>query len=129
MTGNNVLADTNVFIEIMKGNADFAQRLQRCSCVYLSPFVQAELYFGAYRSVNVKKHLDKVDTVVKKTKPVIVDSFTAEIFVQIKFSLINKGQPIPENDIWIAASALQHGLPVFTNDAHFAEVENLQRFF
>jgi len=37
-----------------------------------------------------------------------------------------KGRPIPENDIWIAAVALQHGLPLATRDDHFNEVDGLR---
>lgn len=129
MIGNKVLADTNVFIEVMKGNVVVAQKLDAFSEVYLSPFVHAELYFGAYRSANPSKHIAKVSTVLQKTKPLSVDSTTAQFFVEIKISLFTKGRPIPENDIWIAASALQYGLPVFTTDTHFDEIENLQRIF
>jgi tRNA(fMet)-specific endonuclease VapC len=35
------------------------------------------------------------------------------------------GQPIPENDIWIAALARQHELTLVTRDKHFADVESL----
>jgi tRNA(fMet)-specific endonuclease VapC len=37
-----------------------------------------------------------------------------------------KGRPLPENDIWIAAIAIQYNLIIFTRDAHFQEVENVQ---
>lgn len=43
---------------------------------------------------------------------------------QIKLRL--KGRPLPENDVWIAALAMQYALTLVTRDAHFQEVENLQ---
>jgi tRNA(fMet)-specific endonuclease VapC len=43
----------------------------------------------------------------------------------IKNLLRQKGHPIPENDIWIAASARQHGLTLVTRDGHFGYVEDL----
>ncbi len=37
-----------------------------------------------------------------------------------------KGTPIPTNDLWIAATALEHGYAVYTGDRHFAEIDNLR---
>ena len=50
-----------------------------------------------------------------------------EIFgkVRIRFTLRRAGTLIPDNDIWIAASALQYGVPVITRDAHFRSVPGL----
>jgi len=36
-----------------------------------------------------------------------------------------KGTPIPTNDLWIAASVMQHGLKVLTNDKHYLEVAQI----
>jgi tRNA(fMet)-specific endonuclease VapC len=47
---------------------------------------------------------------------------TAQYYGKIKDGLRLKGRPIPENDIWVAAAAMQYGLPVATRDAHFDEV-------
>jgi tRNA(fMet)-specific endonuclease VapC len=55
-----------------------------------------------------------------------IDAATAEIFVTIKLALFAKGNPGPENDIWIAATSMQHQLPLYTNDKHFAEVEGIR---
>jgi len=40
--------------------------------------------------------------------------------------LLKKGKPIPENDIWIAAIAIQQNLSLVTFDKHFSDVEDLQ---
>jgi tRNA(fMet)-specific endonuclease VapC len=50
---------------------------------------------------------------------------TAQYYGKIKDGLRLKGRPIPENDIWVAAAAMQYGLPVATRDAHFNEVDGL----
>jgi len=125
MTGNSIVADTNIFIELMKGDTAIAKKLESFNEVYLSPVVLVELYFGAYRSANPKKHLNKISIAIQKTKPLIIDAATSEIFVAIKLALFAKGRPIPENDIWIAASALQHQLPLYTNDNHFADIDGI----
>ena len=125
MTGNNLAADTNIFIDLMKGDRSVAEKLESCNDVYISPVVLAELYFGAYRSANPEKHLNKIASAIQKGKLLKIDAATAEIFVTIKLALFTKGSPIPENDIWIAASAVQYQLPFYTSDKHFAEVDGL----
>jgi tRNA(fMet)-specific endonuclease VapC len=49
-----------------------------------------------------------------------------ELSTNTKNNLRLKGHPLPENDIWIAAIALQYNLILVTRDAHFLEIENLQ---
>lgn len=50
---------------------------------------------------------------------------TADEYARIKHELAKAGTPIPENDIWIAASAREHGLPLVTCDGHFQVVGGL----
>ena len=126
MTGNSIVADTNIYIDIMKGEAALAQKLESFTDVYLSPIVLAELYFGAYRSASPQKHLNKISIAIRDSKLLAINGATSEQFVQIKLALFAKGKPIPENDIWIAASALQYDLPLFSLDKHFDEIEGLQ---
>jgi tRNA(fMet)-specific endonuclease VapC len=126
MTGNNILADTNIFIDLMKGDIAIAQKLESFNEVYLSPIVLSELYFGAYRSANPTRHLAKITIIVQNSKSLAVDAETAEMYVAIKLALLSKGNPIPENDMWIAASAFQHNLSLYTYDGHFTQVEGIQ---
>ena len=46
---------------------------------------------------------------------------------RLRFALKEKGEPIPENDPWIAALCMEHQVPLVTVDAHFDAVEGLQR--
>ena len=126
MIGNKALADTNIFIELMKGDVSVAQKLNYFSEVFLSPIVLSELYFGAYRSANPTKHLAKIIVAVNNSKLLPIDAETAEIYVNIKLALFAKGNPIPENDIWIAALALQHNLPLYSYDNHFKAIDGIQ---
>ena len=56
--------------------------------------------------------------------PVTAD--TAVSYALVCASLRRKGQPIPSNDLWIAASALEHGAALLSLDVHFANVEGLR---
>jgi tRNA(fMet)-specific endonuclease VapC len=53
------------------------------------------------------------------------DEYTAKIYGEVKKGLKDKGTPIPENDIWISAVAIQYGLTVVTRDSHFDYVGGL----
>jgi len=53
------------------------------------------------------------------------DLATAEHYGGIKTTLRKKGKMIHENDIWIAAVAIQHNLPLFTADKQFKEIDDL----
>ncbi len=52
-------------------------------------------------------------------------SDTAEHYARTFQSLRRKGRPIPTNDLWVAASALEHGYAVYTHDEHFREIDGL----
>jgi predicted nucleic acid-binding protein len=56
-----------------------------------------------------------------------ITSETSRVYADIRYELRLAGQPIPENDLWIAALARQHGLSVLSNDAHFDQVSGLGR--
>jgi predicted nucleic acid-binding protein len=60
-----------------------------------------------------------------RVAPITVE--TATHYASIRSSLRKKGKTIPANDMWIAALALQHGLPVLSRDAHFDVVDGLTR--
>jgi tRNA(fMet)-specific endonuclease VapC len=52
---------------------------------------------------------------------------TLPFYSRIRHQLKQDGTPIPENDVWIAALAAQHHLPVLSRDAHFDQVKSLRR--
>jgi len=54
------------------------------------------------------------------------DHETGRFYGIVKMELKTKGRPIPENDIWIIALALQYQMPVVSRDKHFENIENLQ---
>lgn len=54
-----------------------------------------------------------------------IDDTTSEFYARVYLGLKRKGKPIPSNDLWVAATALQHGFSLFTYDQHFGEVEGL----
>ncbi len=75
---------------------------------------------------SVQMHLEHIDDFASNITVLSCDSNTAHKYGLIKNSLLEKGKPIPENDVWIAAIALRHDLIIATRDDHFNKVEILK---
>ena len=54
-----------------------------------------------------------------------VDEETSERYATIRVALKKAGTPVASNDIWIAASAMQHGLPILTSDRDFQKISQV----
>ena len=119
------LLDTNIVVSFFRNPASIQARLTQADEVYASSIVVGELYFGAYKSNLTQANLAQVELFIANNKVLNCDVDTARQFGIIKAQLQAKGRMIPENDIWIAATTLQHGLVLATRDAHFKEVANL----
>lgn len=125
MTGNKCLLDTSVIIHSFKNRNDISEKLNSFIELHVPIIVAGELLYGAYKSGDVPRHLAVVQVFLKSCKIVMPDLNTADVYAVVKTKLAKKGKPIPENDIWIAAFAIQKNLPLFTTDNHFGEVDGL----
>lgn len=123
-----MLLDTNIVIDFFKGNQHILNVFQQQSSLFIAVPVLGELLLGAFRSVNSMTKRKEIEYLLSKCSVLHSDNMTAERYASVKSALLQKGRPIPDNDIWIAATALQHNLPLFTSDAHFREVDGLQLF-
>lgn len=86
------------------------------------------MYVGALRANNVSAKMQEVEELLANATLLDVNHPVVEKYANVKKRLLDKGRPIPENDIWIAAFALQHELPLYTHDKHFRNVDGLQLF-
>ena len=120
------LLDTNVAIALFAGDLAVQEKVRSAEYIVAVPPVIGELCFGAQKSNRVTENLDKIDILVQQSIVFPCDLETAHWYGIIKERLRRKGRPIPNNDIWIAAIAMQHDLILVTRDAHFDEVESLQ---
>lgn len=126
---DRVLLDTNAYTALMAGDGSIADELSRYGAVLLSPIVIGELYDGFLSGSRNKANRDILAAFREKPRTVsvpITDS-TAEWFAEIKRMLRKKGRPIPVNDVWIAASCMEHGARLLTLDGHFGEIDGLLR--
>lgn len=93
----------------------------------LPVIVLGEFRFGL-RGSRKRSVLEPQLEVLEQTVQVLeVTRETAAVYATVRFELKQRGAPIPENDVWIAALARQHGLPVMSRDAHFDCVAGVRR--
>jgi tRNA(fMet)-specific endonuclease VapC len=126
MTGNKLLLDTNIVIELFRGNQLVIDFLDKQDKLYLPTATLGELYLGAYRSSNVSKKLQEIKSFLESCVVLYTDAIISDKYAIIKTALLNKGKPIPENDIWIAATAMHYDIQLYTFDEHFGEVEGIK---
>jgi tRNA(fMet)-specific endonuclease VapC len=88
--------------------------------------VLGELFFGAAKSGCPSENTAKVERFAAGRAVVSYDLDVAREYGYLKQRLKEKGRPIPENGIWIAAAAKRHGMVLVTRDRHFGEVEDLR---
>jgi tRNA(fMet)-specific endonuclease VapC len=121
----DLLVDTSVAVDYLRGDPAAGRVIAAASRLCSASVVLGELLHGAERSPRPAENLDRVERFASQVEILPVDEGTAHHYSEIRTSLANKGRPIPENDIWIAAVGRQHRLTVVTRDSHFTEVPGL----
>ncbi len=125
MSGRFIL-DTNIVIAIFSGETSIKEHLLKVDEVFISSTVLGELFFGAFKSKRSKTNLKRISDFADSISILMCDKDTAYQYGIVKNKLLDKGKPIPENDIWIAAVAIQNNLILVTRDGHFSEIEDLK---
>ena len=120
------LLDTNIVIALFAGDSVVQEKVGNAEYIATGPPIIGELCFGAQKSTKISENLRKIDIFVQQSIIFSCDLETAQWFGIIKDRLRRNGRSIPNNDIWIAAIAMQNDLILVTRDSHFDEVESLQ---
>lgn len=126
MTGRYLL-DTSVVVDALAGDPAIEARLGRADELYLSTITLGELHYGAAYSTRPEENVTRITSFASTCTSVGIDAATAVQFGALKSELRRAGRLIPENDLWIAASAVRHDLVLVARDAHFAAVRGLVR--
>jgi tRNA(fMet)-specific endonuclease VapC len=122
-----ILLDTNAYSALMRGVSEVAERVRRADRVLLSPIVIGELLYGFRNGSRNAENTLQLDAFLESpfVELLTVTRVTADRFAGIASGLKRKGRPIPVNDIWIAAQALETGADLLSSDRHFGEVDGL----
>lgn len=127
MTTPSFVVDTSVVVDFLTGDKRLGRLVEQARPVGVPVIVLAELLAGARRSNRVAERVAQVEHFIDWNTVLSCDPETASYYADVSNELRARGKPIPENDMWIASVALQHGLPLAARDKHFNHVESLVR--
>jgi tRNA(fMet)-specific endonuclease VapC len=124
-----VALDTNRLTDLFQGDAELADRLGECDEVWIPLIVLAEIKAGFYGGSQQHRNEILLQSFLgKPTVGILLPARqTAEHYARLFVQLKRAGTPIPDNDLWIAALALEHDLLLITRDRHFESVPQLLR--
>jgi tRNA(fMet)-specific endonuclease VapC len=118
------IADTSAIIGLARNDSRAIEALRERN--FAITFVTfAELILGTLKSSNPAAW-SGVERVIRNRQMFEVSTVTPAIYARIYFELEQRGNLIPINDIWIAALALETGLPIVARDEHFARISGLE---
>lgn len=122
-----LLLDTNAYSALMRGHREVAAVVRRSDEVLLSSVVAGELLFGFRNGSRFEENAARLEAFLDNpfVTGLPVTFTTADRFGRLAASLRRRGEPIPTNDIWIAAHALEAGADLLSSDSHFGAVEGL----
>jgi tRNA(fMet)-specific endonuclease VapC len=120
--------DTNAYTAFMLGDAAVVEVVAHAERLYLNSVVLGESLGGFAAGTREAKHRVELARFVDSPRVEVLPftAQTADSYALVYSGLRRKGQPIPTNDLWIAASALEHGAGLLTRDAHFAQIDGLR---
>jgi tRNA(fMet)-specific endonuclease VapC len=124
-----VALDTNRLTDLFQGDARLADHLGTSEEVCIPLSVLGEIKAGFYGGIEQRRNeilLNKLLT--KSTVRVLLPTReTSEVYARLFVQLKRAGTPVPDNDLWIAALALEHDLILITRDRHFQRIPQLLR--
>ncbi len=119
------LLDTSAAAALLRGDPGIASALEDLDEVFTSAIVVGELLYGARLSSNHETNLERVVGFSSSVTVLPTNGETALVYARVKQGLRSRGRPIPDNDLWIACTAIQHRLTLLNRDAHFDEIDEL----
>ncbi|MCX7749334.1 MAG: type II toxin-antitoxin system VapC family toxin [Clostridia bacterium] len=123
MGGN--LVDTNIIIKLLNGEQNTIDIFDSLDEVKISSITAGELYYGAKKSRRIDENMEIFREFLSMFPILAIDEKVSNIYGELKARLVKIGVNIPENDIWIAATALYNNLALVTYDEHFKSIEGL----
>ena len=127
MALKRILLDTNAYAAFKRGEPAIVELLRVPDEIHMSTVVLGELLSGFAVGKREARNREELAEFLASARVVItpVDEETAAAYARVYALLRRRGRPIPVNDLWIAATALQHGLILVSLDEHFQAVDGL----
>jgi tRNA(fMet)-specific endonuclease VapC len=122
-----VALDTNAYSGFKRGFVEVVDQLARAERILIPVPVLAELRIGFRGGNNEARNLDELEQFRSSPRVEIcsLTEQTAILYAEIFGTLQRKGTPIPLNNVWIAASAMEQGAILLSADTHFTRIDGL----
>ncbi len=123
-----IALDTNAYVAFKRGENSAVEVVRRADHLLVCTTVLGELLAGFACGSREAHNREELSLFLASHRVEVCPCSipTADVYAQIYRDLRRKGQPIPSNDIWIAASCLERGALLFSFDRHFEEVDGLR---
>ena len=122
-----MILDTNALSAFVDGDDGVGEILRRQARAAIPVIVLGEFRYGIAESRHRSAYEAWLESQLPRFEVLAVTEETAVAYAALRVALKRSGRPIPANDAWIAALALQHRLPVLSRDQHFDAVPGLER--
>ena len=118
--GGDLVLDASVVVAALRGAPGIEGRLDQVGRLCLPLIALGELELGVELASNAGAQRAALEAFLSAVAVLPLTAATARHYARLRGELVRAGTPIPENDLWIAAVAVEHGWQLATRDAHFA---------
>jgi tRNA(fMet)-specific endonuclease VapC len=128
MAIKSILLDTNAYTAFKRNQNEAVLIIGNVDIIAINSIILGELLGGFALGNKPEVNCYELERFMEspRVKIFLIDEKTSEYYALIYSQLRKKGKPIPTNDIWIAATAIQHNLTLFTYDSDFKNIDNLK---
>jgi tRNA(fMet)-specific endonuclease VapC len=122
-----ILLDTSAYVAFKRNNMEVVEIISRAEQILFSPVVLGELMFGFRNGSRFIDNMADLDNFLEHESVSLAEigKITSDRYSRIVFQLKQQGNPIPSNDIWIAAQTMENGADLITFDQHFNRISGL----
>ena len=122
-----ILLDSSAYTQLARGHRRIADLVRRSEEIVLSAIVVGELLYGYRHGTRTALNVMELDQFLANPYVTFapVSRITADRYAGISAALRSKGRPLPTNDIWIAAHAMETGTDLISADGHFEHIDGL----
>lgn len=122
-----VLLDSNAYSHLKRGHRPVAELVRGSEAILVPLVVIGELLYGFRNGSRLERNVRELHAFLDSPHVSVpaMTFTTADRYSRIASALRAKGRPIPSNDVWIAAHAMESGADLVSYDRHFGEVDGL----
>lgn len=122
-----LLLDSNAYSHLKRGHRRIADLIRGAEEILLPAVVVGELLYGFRKGARFEQNVREMHAFLAHPSVTFTPASlaTADKYAEIAVLLRTKGRPIPSNDIWVAAHAMETGAELVSYDRHFDEVDGL----